>query len=88
MLALAEARRQEESDKCHLCGLPRAVCRDRATEKLIEVDAERCHVATAVAREREKFTNPGKGVLPAEFAQALDFIPSIQPDQLGGLLGG
>ncbi len=80
MLALAEVRRQEEADRCHMCGLPTEVCRAKATEKEVTVEFERCHVTTALLREREKQEQDN---LP--HIQGVDFIP-MMPDPMAGLL--
>jgi hypothetical protein len=37
---------------CHLCGMPREVCRAYDTDGMVSVTTERCHFAAAVARAR------------------------------------
>lgn len=59
MLALADVRRDEEADRCPLCGLPKEICRAKGMERDVSVAVERCHVATAVARERDKQESDG-----------------------------
>lgn len=48
---------------CHLCGMPKEVCRSRATEGKVSVDFERCHVTNALAlkqrtNQTEKISTP------------------------------
>ena len=86
MLSLADARRREPEDRCHLCGLPKAVCRDGSLEKQIKVEFERCFVTTAASRLRAELSKATAGVAAVEHVEALDFLPMV-PNPLAGLLG-
>lgn len=78
MLALADVRAQEEADRCSMCGLPLAICRAKSAEGSVPVDAERCHVTTAVVRTREQFE---KDEMP--YIQGVEFIPRIADPSAG-----
>lgn len=80
-VALAQVRQQEEAERCHLCGLPKSVCRARSAEKDVRVEVERCHVATAVDRTREQYEKDG---MPN--TRAVDWIPQIK-NPMAGLEG-
>lgn len=71
MLALEDVRRKEEAERCHLCGMPRKVCRARGTERALTVESERCHVTTAVARARSAAIRDGMPDL-----EGIDWIPA------------
>ena len=86
MLSLVEVRRREKADTCHLCGLPKEVCRAKSTEKEIEVDFERCHVATAVSKLQTSLSTESSGVAAIEHIGALEFIPKMKNPAMG-LLG-
>jgi hypothetical protein len=59
MLALAKWERDEI---CALCGWPRSVCRDPMAEFNLEVPLpERCHVITAIDRQKEARAAEGGG---------------------------
>lgn len=87
MLSLAEVRRREKADTCHLCGLPKSVCRAKSTEKEIEVEFERCHVATAVGRLQESLSRESNGIAAVEQIGALEFIPKMKNPAAGLTLG-
>ena len=55
-LAHAEHKAREDANRCRMCGLPKAVCRDRANQFRFEAEAERCHATYAIlaAEERAK----------------------------------
>jgi hypothetical protein len=53
-IAHAEYKRQVEAARCHLCGLPKTVCRDPDNQFAFEVDAERCHATYALATAQER----------------------------------
>lgn len=86
MLSLVDLRRREKADTCHLCGLPKEVCRAKTTEKEIEVDFERCHVATAVSKLQTSLSTESSGVAAIEHIGALEFIPKMKNPAMG-LLG-
>lgn len=80
MLSLAEVRARESAERCHLCGLPKSVCRDGAmADGAVKTELERCHVATAVASAREVAERDG---MP--HVSAVEVIPSM-PDPASGL---
>lgn len=78
-LALEDVRRREEADRCHMCGLPKVICRDKATEGQVKVDLERCHVTTAMVKTRDQAE---KDAMP--FMQGIDLLPDI-PNPMAGL---
>lgn len=79
VLALADLRRREESERCHLCGLPKVVCRSKATENQVAVDLERCHVTTAMAKTRDEYAKDGMPHM-----EGVDLIPDV-PNPFAGL---
>lgn len=87
MLSLAEVRRRDKADACHLCGLPKEVCRAKSTEKEIAVEFERCHVATAVAKMQESLSQESSGFAAVEHINALEFIPTMKNPVAGLGLG-
>lgn len=78
-LALGDVRRREEAERCHLCGLPKVICRSKDTEGQVKVDLERCHVTTAMVKTRDLAEQDG---MP--YMQGIDIIPDI-PNPLAGL---
>ncbi len=42
----------EAENICHLCGMPKSVCRSPETEGAVSVDMERCHVTAEVRRKQ------------------------------------
>lgn len=51
-IALREQEQSEAAEKCHLCGLPRKVCRDGANQYKFAADAERCHATWAILQRQ------------------------------------
>lgn len=52
-LALRQLEQEEAAEKCHLCGLPKAVCRDIDNQFRFVAAAEQCHAAAAIASAQE-----------------------------------
>lgn len=61
-----------------MCGLPRVICRSKAVEGKVQVDLERCHVATATARAHEE---AAEGGMP--HMSGVDLIPQIENPAAG-----
>lgn len=83
-MALEDVRQQEKADSCHICGLPKAICREKATERDVQVDVDRCHIATAVAMKREELSQESSGVAAMKHMEAVEFIPEL-PNPAAGL---
>lgn len=79
MLALSAHRTEEESKRCHICGFPKEICRDRSTANHVAVEVERCHVAKAVMEKQTALANADP---PADHPGSLHFLPQIP---VGGL---
>lgn len=86
MLSLDALRRREKADTCHLCGLPKTVCRDRAIEKELKVEFERCHVSTAIVKMQESLSRESNGQAAIGQINALEFIPLLKSGEFD-LLG-
>lgn len=53
-----------EQETCPLCGLPKAICRDKKNERKFSAEAERCFATAAINRqqgtdEKEGMPDPG-----------------------------
>lgn len=71
MLALQHHRTEVT---CHLCGLPKSVCRDYETDGHVLVEFERCHVSAALARKQKANADADM-----EFPESLAYSAGVKP---------
>ena len=60
-IALHEQRQAEAAEKCPLCGLPVAVCRDPDNQFRFAAASEQCHATYAIASAQAKDKAKGEG---------------------------
>ena len=61
-LAHAEYKAQVAAARCHLCGLPKKVCRNPDNQFAFEAEIERCHATYAMASAQERISRGASDV--------------------------